>query len=120
MRAVLVAGVVKVTAAGCGRLCWLWEVLRVALAVLNCWWGLRELRWMWELCCDLFTYFGGTLGFRYLYYKMVFITVIEMRGILFVCLKSKTTLHLCTFPDRKIVLMRLKFAGCGSVATRSN
>lgn len=43
MRAVLVAGVVKVTAAGCGRLCWLWEVLRVALAVLNCWWGLREL-----------------------------------------------------------------------------
>ena len=70
MRAVLVAGVVKVTAAGCGRLCWLWEVLRVALAVLNCWWGLRELCWMWELCCDLFTYFGGTLGFRYLY-KMV-------------------------------------------------
>ena len=44
--------------------------------------------------CDLFTYFGGTLGFRY-FYKMVFITVIEMRGIFFVCLKSKTTLQLC-------------------------
>ena len=83
MRAVLVAEVVKVTAAGCGRLCWLWEVLRVALAVLNCWWGLRELRWMWELCCDLFTYFGGTLVFRYLH-KMAFIKVIEMRGIFFV------------------------------------
>ena len=76
---------------------------------------------MCELCCDLFTYFGGTLGCRYLYYRMGFITVIEMRGIFFVCLKSKSTLQLFTFPDRKKVLMRLKFAGCGScVATRSS
>lgn len=42
MRVVLVAGVVKVTAAGYGRLCWLWEVVRVVLAVLNCRWGVYE------------------------------------------------------------------------------